>query len=196
MKDPERTKAAILKAAFQEVHRKGFHAASLGDILSRTALTKGALYHHFPNKDALGHALLDAIEQKIVERWLTPLQGKPDPVSALCEVISDAVNGLTVEEVELGCPLNNLAQEMSSLDEVFRIRVADVYSTWRDGIAAALADGQKRGTVAADIDPLNAAAFILASLAGCRGLAKNAKSSQLLRSCQRELTRYVQTLRG
>jgi len=42
------TREKILDAAFHEIHRYGFQSASLANILERTGLTKGALYHHFP----------------------------------------------------------------------------------------------------------------------------------------------------
>jgi len=196
MKDPERTRSIILKAAFQVVHRKGFKAASLSDILACTELTKGALYHHFPNKGALGLALLDAIENVIIKRWIEPLRGCADPLGCLMDVTRGAIEGLTPEDVELGCPLNNLAQEMSSLDESFRLKVAAIYETWRAGIAGALAEGQKKGLVRTGIDPDGAALYYIAALSGCRGLAKNARSSAILRSCLEGISLYLEALRA
>lgn len=195
MKDPERTRALILKAAFAEVHRKGFKAASLSDILAKTPLTKGALYHHFPNKASLGQALLAAIEERIVAHWVEPLQTSADPISSLVAVTRDAVETMPPTEVELGCPLNNLAQEMSSLDEAFRLKVATIYGTWRKGIAAALAAGQKRGVVRREVDPDGAALFYIAALSGCRGLAKNARSAEILQTCLQGITHYLESLR-
>lgn len=195
MKDPERTRSIILKAAFQVVHRKGFKAASLSDILACTDLTKGALYHHFPNKSALGHALLDTIEKGIIRRWISPLRESSDPLACLQNITRDAVEVMSSEEVELGCPLHNLAQEMSSIDESFRIKVAALYGTWQDGIAQALTEGQAKGCVNPRIDPSEAALFYIAALSGCRGLAKNARSSEILRTCLKSLCRYLETLR-
>ena len=195
MKDPERTRAIILKAAFQEVHRKGFKAASLSDILARTSVTKGALYHHFPNKNALGLALLDAIEERIVQLWIEPLQTSADPLDDLMKITREAVEALTLVDVELGCPLNNLAQEMSSLDESFRLKVAAIYETWRKGIAQALTAGQQKGIIAQGIDPAGAATFYIASLSGCRGLAKNARSLEIFQSCLQGISHYLESLR-
>jgi TetR/AcrR family transcriptional regulator, transcriptional repressor for nem operon len=196
MKDPERSRSLILDAALQEVHRNGFKATSLDEILAHTDLTKGALYHHFPNKCALGHALLDAIEAKMVTRWLEPLRENPDPLSFLGETARNAFESMTAEEVELGCPLNNLAQEMSSLDESFRARIASIYEAWRKGIARALVEGQQSGVVQREVNPDATALFYLAALAGSRGLAKNARSPELLASCLKSLARYLEMLRA
>ena len=60
------TRQEILESAFQEIHRNGFQAASLTSILERTGVTKGALYHHFPNKQALGYAVLEEVVKDTV----------------------------------------------------------------------------------------------------------------------------------
>jgi len=55
------TRCILINAAFQEIHRVGFNKASLKNMLDQTDLTKGALYHHFPNKKALGYAIVNEI---------------------------------------------------------------------------------------------------------------------------------------
>lgn len=196
MKDPERTRNIILKAAFKEVHLKGFRAASLNDILAQTGLTKGALYHHFPNKDALGLALLDAIEMRIAERWAEPLQICSDPLASLLEITKNTVESLTLDEVEMGCPLNNLAQEMSSVDESFRMKVSSIYKMWCESILQAIAAGQVKGSVSSGVNPHNVAIFYISALSGCRGLAKNARSAEILQSCLDGIETYLQALRA
>ena len=60
-KQPDQTRDKILHSAFCEIHRQGFQAASIANILQDTGLTKGALYHHFPTKQALGLAVIDEV---------------------------------------------------------------------------------------------------------------------------------------
>ena len=87
----ESTRLQILLAAFEEIHEKGFQAASLANILSRTGLTKGALYHHFPNKTALGYAVVDElVAEKIRQDWQAPLEGADNPIDALIAIIEKA----------------------------------------------------------------------------------------------------------
>ncbi|HTD14255.1 MAG TPA: helix-turn-helix domain-containing protein, partial [Chthoniobacterales bacterium] len=56
LRDPEGTRQSLLQAAFREVYRYGFQSAGIDAILAATNVTKGALYHHFESKEALGHA--------------------------------------------------------------------------------------------------------------------------------------------
>ena len=73
-RDPERTRERLLHAAFREVHRSGFQSAGIDTILAATNVTKGALYHHFDSKEALGYAIVEEIVAKLVrDRWLRPL---------------------------------------------------------------------------------------------------------------------------
>jgi len=65
-----------------------------------------------------------------------------------------------------GCPLNNLAQEMSPLDEKFRQSLERIYVAWRETVAAAFARGIKAGKVRKDVSPRKVAAFIVAVQAG------------------------------
>ena len=103
----------------------------------------------------------------------------------------EQANGRLVQ----GCPLNNLAQELSPLDEGFRKRIEGVYTAWRESLEAAVARGIKSGKVRKDISPRNVAAFIVAALAGIIGTAKSAQSEELLKQACEGLFDYLGSLR-
>jgi TetR/AcrR family transcriptional repressor of nem operon len=193
-RDPERTRERLLQAAFDEVHRSGFRGSDLDSILRLAGVSKGALYHHFDNKEALGYAVVDElIAESMLAKWLRPLQNAEDPLAALTAVVqSDA---LTPEDIALGCPLNNLAQEMSPLDEGFRKRLAKVFNDWHGGITAALRSGQKRGLVRGDIRPSDVAWFFVAAYEGYVSLAKTSRDARVWRAGKRTLKRYLTSLR-
>src|SRR5919197_193614 len=144
---PDVTRQKLLEAALEEIYRRGFQAASLDTILARAGVTKGALYHHFPDKAALGYAVVDElVKGLLLQRWLTVLEeSSADPLTALQQTLRHRAASLTTEEIELGCPLNNLAQEMSPLDEQFRLRIDATFGAWRDAFARALARGREPG---------------------------------------------------
>ena len=191
----ERSRKKILLSALREIHRKGYNATSINDILAGTDLTKGALYHHFPNKQALGWAVLELIGQSIQKTWIDSLAACETPLTCLQDILSAEIEKLDQDMVELGCLLNNLAQEMSAQDEDFRLRVAQIYDRWRKGIAEALRRGQKAGEVKPEIDALGTATFMVASMAGMRGMAKATKSEDVLTVCADNLNRYLESLR-
>ncbi|MFF4156665.1 ScbR family autoregulator-binding transcription factor [Streptomyces sp. NPDC001678] len=55
-----RSRQAILEAAASVFDERGYDAASTTEILARTGFTRGALYHHFPSKEAIALALVAA----------------------------------------------------------------------------------------------------------------------------------------
>ncbi len=186
----------ILQAAFDEIHRVGFQAASLSRILAHTGLTKGALYHHFGSKLALGYAVVDELlAEYLREIWLRPLENADDPIQAMIRSLRKMGDSIGEEDLALGCPLNNLAQEMAPIDEGFRQRLEAIYSEWRNGIETALLRGQKKGIVRKDINPQNTAATIVATMEGCIGMAKNAQSRELLLQCGQGIVQYLGSLR-
>ena len=68
------TRELLLGAAAREIHAHGFQAASLSRILAETGVTKGALYHHFPSKLALGYAVVDeCYAPRLRKHWIDPL---------------------------------------------------------------------------------------------------------------------------
>src|SRR5258707_3357025 len=103
-RDPERTRERLLQAAFREVHRSGFQSASIDAILADTNVTKGALYHHFESKEALGYAVVEEKIAKLTrDRWLRPMRSEEEPINILIGVVRRRPAGL--HEVRAPCPL-------------------------------------------------------------------------------------------
>ena len=196
-RDPDATRQCILEAGFAEIHRRGFQKASVDQILAETGLTKGAFYHHFATKAELGYAVLDeVIGTRVLERWVAPMERAQNPVDGLL----DALEQTTPEEIEqicaCGCPLNNLAQEMSSVDEIFRRKIAQVYQHWKGRMANALMRGQGAGLIDPELDCAEVAAFVIATLEGSAGVVKNARDPVMLRACMSGITRYLESVRA
>jgi TetR/AcrR family transcriptional regulator, transcriptional repressor for nem operon len=193
-RDPARTREALVQAAFGEIYRSGFRGSDVGAILRAAGVTKGAMYHHFDDKEALGYAVVDeAVAGIMREKWQSPLQAARDPLDALIGVVR--AMSLRPEHVCGGCPLNNLSQEMSALDEGFRKRTAKVFNDWHRAVAAALRNGKLRGMVRKEINPDETATFLIAAYEGYMSLAKNSQEPKMLRAGQKALVQYLETLR-
>jgi TetR/AcrR family transcriptional regulator, transcriptional repressor for nem operon len=196
-RDPDNAREALLDAAFDEMYLNGFNATGIEMILAASGMSKGALYHHFGNKQRLGYAVVEERVKPLVrERYLQPFRESADPPEALRRM------GRKMEEelrktgiLKRGCPLNNLIQEMSGVDDGFRKRLAAILEEWRDTIAKGLRDGQASGTVHRKVDPDGAATFIVAALMGAVGFAKNAQTVLPFDACRKALDSYVETLR-
>lgn len=195
-RDPDDTRRRLLQATFDLVYRQGFQATGLGAILARAGVTKGALYHHFGSKSALGCAMIDEVLRRWIERqWITPLADADDPVANLVELARWGERRATTERLSLGCPLNNLVQEMAPLDDRMRLVLESVLDDWRNGVAACLERGQASGHVDPAVDPAATADFIIAAWEGSISLTKGTRNRAVLGACRSGLQRYLETLR-
>ncbi len=196
-KAPEDTRGRILKAAFEEFYRNGFQGGSLNHIVDAAGTTKGALFHYFAGKNDLGYAVVEEVIRPYMKaRWLDTLASSIDPIADLKRAMqSFAQEEVAKRGIVNGCPLNNLAQEMSPLDEEFRKRIERVYTDWRDGLEAAFTRGMKSGKVRKDISPRNVAALVVAVLEGMIGTAKNAQSAEPLKEAGAAFFEYLDSLK-
>jgi len=196
-KTPDATRRKILEAAFAEFYKNGFQGGSLNQIVEAAGTTKGALFHHFSGKQELGYAVVDEIIGPILEqRWLAPLSDSKDPIADIKRVFRQYVKeGAGTGNYVQGCPLNNLAQEMSPLDEGFHKRIDQLYRTWRKRYADALARGIAAGTVRKDVAPRKVASLLVASQMGIWGSGKSSQDNDLMIQACDALCGYLEGLR-
>lgn len=192
----EQTRERILQAAFEEMYENGYQGMRIDSILAKIKLAKGALYHHFPNKKSLGYAVVDEILMPNSRQMYESLIHAEDPISAYCELLRNACENVTHEQLTQGCPVNNLCQEMSGLDEGFKQRLCTIYTNWSNAIAASLARGQETGIVKQSVDPKASAMFILSAIQGAMGTAKCMQSQTLLSELTKALCDYLESLRA
>jgi TetR/AcrR family transcriptional regulator, transcriptional repressor for nem operon len=193
-RDPERTRERLLQAAFQEVRRTGFRGAGINTILAATNVTKGALYHHFGSKEALGYAIVDEVIADLVrDRWLRPLLRDGQPIDILIAIVRRLPTRPAA--IRESCPLLNLSQEMSPLDEQFRKRLERIFLAWQEGIAALLRRGQSQGTVRRELNADEAASFLVAMVEGYASLAKNAQDPRVWEMGIRNIVGWLKSLR-
>jgi len=69
------TRDKILRAALAVFAQKGYHRAIVDDIVRASRTSKGAVYHHFPNKEALFLALVDEFSARLAEAIATAIEG-------------------------------------------------------------------------------------------------------------------------
>src|ERR1700676_1280299 len=197
LRNPERTRERLLQAAFREVYKYGFQSAGIDTILAATNVTKGALYYHFESKEDLGYAIVEEIIAEITrDRWVLPLQRSKDknPVDALIGIVQ-AIPARP-RDVRSGCPLVNLAQEMSQIDEQFRKRLERIFHAWQEEIAMALRRGQSQGLVRRDLVPEETASFLIAMVEGYEILAKNAQDAKVWNMGIRNIVGWLSSLRA
>lgn len=87
----DETRRRLLTAAAARVRASGYRGASVDGILGPAGLTKGAFYHHFPSKEALGRLLVDQFASELART----LDAAPQtPEGALAAALSESGTAL------------------------------------------------------------------------------------------------------
>jgi len=80
----EETRRLVLAAARELFIEHGYDRTPIEEILQRANVSRGALYHHFPSKEALLEAVFDEIEQEVAARTAADRAAvETDPMGAL-----------------------------------------------------------------------------------------------------------------
>jgi AcrR family transcriptional regulator len=170
----------VAEVAFQE---RGYHATSLGDLMHAAGVTGGALHHHFATKKALGMAVIaERVAAAVEETWLRPVEEAKSAREGVAQVFAAVAGELERQGFVRGCPLNNLAHELSLADDDFRAALAGIFEAWRAAIADRVRLDQEAGAEAGT-DPERFAALTVASYSGAMSMAKAAQDAAMLRLC-------------
>jgi AcrR family transcriptional regulator len=88
----EATQKMLRREARKLFARKGYTAANTNELVERAKVTKGALYHHFANKRELYHAVVEDMEQELVEHIEAAGAGREpwERLRAMCRAYLDA----------------------------------------------------------------------------------------------------------
>jgi TetR/AcrR family transcriptional repressor of nem operon len=183
----------ILRAAARLMHLRGYQATSLDDVLRESGVGKGNFYYYFKSKEDLGYAILDRIVESFLGRTLGPCfsDSAGDPIAQIRCFLDRVLEAQRQRNCAGGCPLGNLASELSDVHEGFRTRLASVFSAWRERLTRALEESRARGRVTAECQPAMVAQFLVASLEGAILMAKVSKDIGVMEQCVAEMKRYL-----
>ena len=195
MRDPEKTRSKILSAGYDIVYRQGFRATSVNEISTKAGVTEGAFFHYFPAKNDLGYALAEEVlRDMMLERWIKPLSAYGNPLQGMSARFRRLMEATTDEEASLGCPLNNLTQEMSPVDPVFRDKLRRVVLEWVEETEKYLKKAQAEGYMKPDVNARAAAEFLVMIEEGSAGIVKALGDLKAYRSMYDGYRRYLHAI--
>src|ERR1700733_2931795 len=168
------TRDRIVHAAADLMYVKGVHATTLDDVRAATGTSKSQLYRHFPDKDALVHAVIALRGHQIMTRETQRL-GRFNSFSGLVRWRNALIQANALQNGAYGCALGSMASELSDQDEQARTLLADLFKTWEGLIAAGLERMQVKGALKPDADPWQLAVGLMAAVQGGYLLSNTAR---------------------
>ena len=168
------TRNRIVMTAMELFYVKGFNSTSIADILSRSQVHSGSLYHFFPGKQDLLVAVLEFYRDGIKENLLDiAWVGVEDPIEKVFALLNGYRTGLVMSDFAHGCPIGNLALEISEPDPRIRELLDVNFMNWSAAVEECLVEAGDR--LPADTNRKALSEFILTIMEGAIMQARTAR---------------------
>ncbi|MBQ0750398.1 MAG: TetR/AcrR family transcriptional regulator [Roseovarius sp.] len=195
--NPERgaARTRLLEAARDIIRAQGFAATTVDDLCKSAGVTKGAFFHHFESKEALGVAAAAYWAETTSAFFAAaPYHAHADPLARLLGYLDFRKEIIQGDLAEFTCLVGTMAQEVYGSHPIIREAcAASIFghaATLEPDIAAAM---DARG-IKADWTPASLAAHTQAVLQGAFILAKATGDRAIARDSVDHLKRYIDML--
>lgn len=191
-----KTRRKIVHAALKLFSVKGFYNTSINDVIAAAGITKGCLYGHFPDKEALWSAVFDEAAKVWREIVFQGLREIEDPLERLERFIErDMRDYLGADIFPGGCFFLNSLVDLSGQSERLTGRVWASYRRTADVLAMWLDEADRKEILKAGMDRREISRFLLVSLNGAAALYTPTKDPAIWKDTVSQLRSYVRQLR-
>jgi len=196
-RNPAETRERLVSAAVCLILSQGFSATSVDQICAEAGVTKGAFFHHFDNKDAIGLAAAQGWFDYVTAVYTEALQSAgPDPLEQL-HAFFDALENFTRDPDRLcACVIGMLSQEMALVHPGFQSAAAVHFTAWTEGVAKLLAAAKEKHPPVIDFDPERVAWFINSLWQGSIVVAKAVQSAPMFHANLRMAREWIDSFFG
>ena len=159
------TRERLVFVAMRLFQLKGYQSTSVAEILHEAGANSGSLYHFFPTKQDLLVEVLERYRTGIGPMLLEPAwEGIADPIERVFALLGRYRQLLEETGCSYGCPIGNLALELSEPDPPVRGKLADNFDGWTGAVQRCLEEAGPR--LPADLDRHELAVFTLTTMEG------------------------------
>jgi TetR/AcrR family transcriptional repressor of nem operon len=190
----DRTREQVVAQAAALFNQRGYHRASMSDIMLATGLTKGGIYRHFESKEQLSLEAFRFAMEQMGQRFTAALAGRSSARAKLRAVISVYARIPFDPPIPGGCPLLNAAVEADDGDPELRAEARRAVGGLLDALRGILREGHERGELDPENDANACAHVLVAQLEGAVMLAKLQGSLEPMRHTVAHLERWVDGL--
>jgi TetR/AcrR family transcriptional regulator, transcriptional repressor for nem operon len=185
----------LLDAALSLVRTKGYAATTVDDLCDEAGVTKGAFFHHFKSKEALGTAAADYWSE-MTDAFFegAPYHKHKDPLDRVLGYIDFRKAILTGKVPEFTCLVGTMVQEVYETSPAIREACDACISGHVAKIEADIAEAIKRHAIRPEWTARSLALHTQAVLQGAFILAKARGEAAIAGESIDHLRRYVELL--
>jgi len=149
----EATRQAIIDATIGLILRQGFTATTVDQICAGAACTKGAFFHHFKGKEAVGLAAIAAWGEFGTGLYSAAWAEAGDALDQL-DAMLDIMSGFTEREgPPCTCVVGMMAQELAAENTAVRDACTQELDRWTDHVVRLLERARDERQATAEFDP-------------------------------------------
>ena len=181
---PQTARDALLEAGVKLVRSQGFAATSVDELCRAAGVTKGAFFHHFASKEALGVALARYWSESTGRFFAeAPFHHHPDPLQRVLGYIDLRIALISGPAEVFSCVAGTMVQEAFLSSQAIRAAchdsIAGNAAALEADLAAALAQAGRTepsaASLARHVQAVIQGAFVLAKAEGAEGAARQAR---------------------
>jgi TetR/AcrR family transcriptional repressor of nem operon len=161
------TRERLIEVGVSLMHKHGYTATGLKEILESAGVPKGSFYHHFGSKEEFAAAALNRYAMREAEHCDAVLNdSKIAPLKRLHRYFNDLIKMYGQRADIPGCMIGRFSLEVPELTLMMQEHLSASFKGWQHGIATVLRDAIKQKSLPANADPEELAAFLLNSWQG------------------------------
>lgn len=196
MRDALTTRRRILDVAQDLVLKRGFSATTVDAVIEGAGISKGAFFHHFPSKGALGQSMLEryaAADADLLESFMAEAEAtSDDPAVQVIQFVRAFEEASADLFSEPGCLFVSFVYErMPESREAHDVIRANI-ELWRKRLGAKLSAAMDQRSVAGDPDSI--ADHMFATFEGAFILARATNDPADVRRQLGHYRRYLELL--
>jgi len=152
----------LLETGIAMMAANGYHHTSINDVIKAAGMPKGSFYYLYKDKkefslDALDHyakSLSNSMDRHFANESLSPIEG-------IRTYFKESIKNLKQAEYCWGCLLGNMAQELSDVDEEFRLKIKSALELAKSRVSKQIEKAQQVGEISKSDDPDTIAELII-----------------------------------